>query len=345
VFRSLHPLESRAIAREKKTVSAMMRLSHPWLALAHFWKERSGRVILAFALVYVFWGSTYLGIRVAVERVPPILLAGVRFSVAGSLMLAFCALTGRRVAVTRRQFAQLATIGFILLGVANAALAWSELYVPTGLAALIVAIVPIWFLLIERFILPTGDRVTASAVGGVALGALGVVVLFWPKVSGGHTLGWMQLVACVGLLGSSFCWAFGSVLSRRWKVPVDPLAASAWQMLTAGVIDTSVGLALGDQHRATWNGASVGAIAYLVVFGSWVGYSAYIWLLRHIPTAKVATYAYVNPIVAVLLGWLFLGESIDRYILAGAAIIVPAVALATRSESPGDDAAPVAEAG
>lgn len=306
---------------------------------------RRFKVILAFALVYVFWGSTYLGIRVAVERIPPILLAGVRFTVAGWLLLAFCGLTGRRVAVNRRQFAQLAFLGFILLGVSNAILAWSELYVPTGLAALVVAVVPIWFLLVERFILPTGDRVTAWGVGGVALGALGVAVLLWPKVSAGETLGWMQLVACAGLLASSFCWAFGSVLSRRWKVRVDPLVASGWQMACAGGIDLIAGLVLGDEHRATWDATSLAAVLYLVVFGSWVGYSAYIWLLRHVPTAKVATYAYVNPVVAVFLGWLFLGESIDRYILAGAAIIVPAVALVTRSEDPGDDAAPVTEAG
>jgi len=293
----------------------------------------------------VFWGSTYLGIRVAVERVPPILLAGVRFTISGSLLLAFCGLTGRRTTVSRRQFGQLACLGFILLGVSNVVLAWSELYVPTGLAALIVAIVPIWFLLVERFVLPTGDRVGASGVGGVALGAVGVAILFWPKVSAGPGLGSMQLAACAGLLASSFFWAFGSVLSRRWKVAVDPLVASGWQMLCAGALDTVAGLALGEHHRATWNAASMSAIAYLVVFGSWVGYSAYIWLLRHVPTAKVATYAYVNPIVAVFLGWMFLGESIDRYIVAGAAIIVPAVALVTRSGEVRDDAAPVAEAG
>jgi drug/metabolite transporter (DMT)-like permease len=293
----------------------------------------------------VFWGSTYLGIRIAVERVSPILLAGVRFSIAGSLMLLFCRLTGRNTAVTRKQLAQLAFVGFLLLGVSNVVLAWAELYVPTGLAALIVAVVPIWFLLIEQFVLPTGDRVNAWGVGGIVLGALGVFVLMWPKLGSTQPLGLKQLGACVALLGSSFTWAFGSVLSRRWKVAVDPLVASGWQMVTAGVIDGAAALALGDHHRATWSPTAWAAILYLVVFGSWVGYSAYIWLLRHVPTSKVATYAYVNPIVAVFLGWAVLGESVDRYLLAGAAIIVPAVALVTRSENPGDDPAPVTEAG
>jgi drug/metabolite transporter (DMT)-like permease len=277
--------------------------------------------------------------------VPPIFLAGVRFTISGSLLLVFCALTGRRVMIGRRQLAELAAVGFILLGVSNVALAWSELYVPTGLAALIVAVVPIWFLLVERWLLPTTERAKSSAIGGVALGAAGVAVLFWPKVSAAERLGWMQLVACVALLGGSFTWAFGSVLSRRWKVAVDPLVASGWQMLSAGIIDSIAAVALGQHHRAVWNATGITAIAYLVVFGSWVGYSAYIWLLRHVPTSKVATYAYVNPVVAVFLGWLFLGESIDRYIVAGAAIIVPAVALVTRAEDPGDDAAPVGEAG
>jgi drug/metabolite transporter (DMT)-like permease len=277
--------------------------------------------------------------------VPPILLAGVRFTISGSLLLLFCSLTGRGGRVTRRQLAQLALLGFILLGVSNVGLAWSELYVPTGLAALMVAVVPIWFLLIEQFVLPTGDRVNAWGVGGIALGALGVAVLLWPRIAATRELGWMELAACVALLGSSFTWAFGSVLSRRWKVPVDPLVASGWQMLAAGVIDGVAGLAMGDHRRATWNLTAWGAIAYLVVFGSWVGYSAYIWLLRHVPTSKVATYAYVNPVVAVFLGWAFLGESVDSHLLAGAAIIVPAVALVTRSENPGDDPAPVAEAG
>jgi drug/metabolite transporter (DMT)-like permease len=307
--------------------------------------SRRSITILAFALVYIFWGSTYLGIRVAVERVPPILLAGTRFSVAGSLMLVFCALTGRRVRVTRRQLLELAIIGVLLLSISNSILAWAELFLPSGLSALLVAIVPIWFLMVERFVLPTGDRVPASGVAGVALGGLGVAVLFWPKIVTGPTLGWAELAACLALLGSSFCWAFGSVLSRRWRIAVDPLVASGWQMFCAGAINLGAATALGEHHRATWNAASIGAIAYLVVFGSWVGYSAYIWLLRHVPTAKVATYAYVNPVVAVLLGWAFLGESLDRYIVIGAAIIVPAVALATRSEHAADAEAPVAEAG
>jgi drug/metabolite transporter (DMT)-like permease len=271
---------------------------------------------------------------VAVEHVPPILMAGLRFSISGSLLLAFCAFTGRSVAVGRERLLKLALIGFLLLAVSNAVLAWSELFVPTGLAALIVAVVPIWFLLVERFVLPTGEPVPASGFAGVALGLAGMVVLLWPKLTAAHpVMGLWELGASVSLLASSFCWAFGSVLSRRWHLGVDPLVASAWQMTVAGIVDTSVGLLLGQHRQANWAPAGIAAILYLVVFGSWVGYSAYIWLLRHVPTAKVATYAYVNPIVALLLGWAFLGETVDAYTLAGAAIIVPAVALVTLAET------------
>lgn len=307
--------------------------------------SRRLRVITAFACVYVFWGSTYLGIRVAVDHVPPILMAGVRFSIAGTLMLAFCAAGGRRVTVDSRRLVQLAVLGFLMLGVSNAVLAWAELYLPTGLAALIVAIVPIWFLLVERFVLPTGERIPRTAVGGLALGASGVLVLFWPKLGSARGLGHFELAACLSLLGSSFCWAYASVLSRRWRLQVDPLVASGWQMTAGGVLDVAAGLALGQHHRAHWTPASLAAIAYLVVFGSWVGYWATVWLLRHVPTSKVATYAYVNPVVAVLLGWAVLGESVDRFIVAGAAIILPAVALVTRAEHPAPDVPPAAEAG
>jgi drug/metabolite transporter (DMT)-like permease len=280
-----------------------------------------------------------------VERLPPILLAGVRFTVAGSVLLVFCAATGRSIRVGAQRLARLAFIGFLLLGVSNAVLAWAELYVPTGLAALIVAIVPIWFLVVERFLLPVPDRVPATGIAGIALGLAGMLVLVWPRLSVTHPLGRWELIACLALVGSSFTWAFGSVLSKRWHLGVDPLVASGWQMTCAGIIDTMAALVLGDHRRATWSATAMGATLYLVVFGSWVGYSAYVWLLRHVATAKVSTYAYVNPIVAVFLGWLVLGESVDRFILAGAAIIVTAVALVTRAETPPKDGTQLGETG
>ena len=307
--------------------------------------SRRFRVAFAFALVYLFWGSTYLGIRIAVERIPPVLMAGLRFTVAGTVLLAACAALGRPVRVTRQDLLRLAWIGFLLLSFSNAVLAWAELHVPSGLAALIVSVVPIWFLLIEQVLLPSGDRVPRKSVVGIGLGALGVVVLFWPHLRAAGDLGWWQAGAAASLLGSSFTWAFGSVLAHKWRLGTDPLVASGWQMTIAGLINVAVGVAFGQHARATWDGAGVGAVLYLVVFGSWVGYSAYVWLLRHVPTSKVATYAYVNPVIAVFLGWLVLGEPVDRFLVAGAAIILPAVALVTLSETPPRNGTPAVESG
>ncbi len=300
--------------------------------------------MLAFALVYVFWGSTYLGIRIAVQRIPPILMAGVRFSIAGPALLLLLRLRGRRPGVTLAQFWRLAFTGILLLAISNAILAWSEIYVPTGLAALLISVTPIWFLFIDHAVLrrrrpgltpgtcAPPERVGRPALAGVALGIAGMVVLLWPRLRETHVLGTWQLVAAISLLVSSFSWAFGSVLAREWRVRVDPLVGAGWQMTVAGIVDVLAGLALGQHRLARWDAAGLGAVLYLIVFGSWVGYSAYVWLLRHVQTTKVTTYAYVNPVVAVILGWAILGEPIDRFMIAGAAIIVPAVALVTTAE-------------
>ncbi len=259
-------------------------------------------------------------------------MAGLRFSVAGAFMLAFCRAAGRRTLPTLDQFWRLAFSGILLLAISNAVLAWAELSVPTGLAALLISITPIWFLFIDHVLLKSGGRVGRAALAGVALGIVGMIVLLWPRLRETRALGPWELIAAVSLLGSSFIWAFGSVLVRRWHVRVDALVGAAWQMLVAGIVDVVVGLALGEHRVARWDLAGLGAVLYLVVFGSWVGYSAYAWLLRHVPTAKVATYAYVNPVVAVILGWVVLGEPVDRFMFLGAAIIVPAVALVTTAE-------------
>jgi drug/metabolite transporter (DMT)-like permease len=294
-------------------------------------KERKHRmwIVIAFAAVYIFWGSTYMGIAVAVRDIPPMLMAGTRFFIAGLAVLAFCALTGRRVAVNRRDFIHLSIVGLLLLSWANVVLAWAEQYVASGLAALIVSIVPLWFLVLDRAIL-RGPQPSTRALIGLALGIVGVVVLLWPKIAtvrfGGTNI---ELIAAISLLFSSGAWALGSVLSKKWRWNVDPFTATGWQMAVAGAVNLVFAAVLGDYGRANWTTPGMLAVAYLIVFGSWVGYTAYIWLLEHVSTSKVSTYAYVNPVVAVLLGWAFLGERVTGYLIAGAIIIVPAVALVT----------------
>ena len=290
------------------------------------------KVILAFALVYVFWGSTYLAIGIAdQERLPPAVMCTIRFAIAGSLMLAALAMTGRRVRITLQQAARLATIGCLLLVGGNFGLAWAEQFVPTGFAALIIAVTPIWFLVLETFVF-RGDRLSHRGLAGVGLGIVGVAVLFWTKFEHRAVLGVMPLLAAGTVLLSSFSWSVGSVLSSKWKMPVDPFTGTAWQMLFASVGNAIVAVLTGEVRHIVITRRGMLAVLYLVVFGSWVGYSAYIWLLKHVPTPKVATYAYVNPLVAVFLGWLILSERLDGFVFAGMVIIVMGVALVTTAK-------------
>src|SRR6266436_7006127 len=191
-------------------------------------------VILAFGLVYLFWGSTYLGIDIAVQSIPPALMCAVRFSIAGVVMLAFCALTGRKVWYSPKQIALAAVVGLLLLMGGNLTLSWAELVVPAGLAALRVAITPLWFLVLDSLLL--GDHhIAVRGKVGLVLGGAGLVVLLWPDLIANSTLGRVQLWASISLLGGSFSWALGSVLAKKWKSPeIDPFSATAWQMIAAG---------------------------------------------------------------------------------------------------------------
>ena len=304
------------------------------------------RILLAFALVYVFWGSTYLGIGVAVEQIPPALMCAVRFLISGPLMLLYCALSGREIRFQPKQLAQQAAVGILLLVGGNMTLAWAERYVSTGLASLLVAVIPIWFLVLDSWLIGH-HRISSRGLAGLVLGIAGLVVLLWPKLVGIHALGWMQFIASVSLLFGALSWAFGSILSKMWKSAVDPLVGTGWQGTFAGVVNLIIALALGQHHQVVWTTRGLGAIAYLVIFGSWVGYTSYIYLLEHVPTSKVSTYAYVNPVVAVFLGWLILHERVDNFILLGSAIIIAAVVLVTSAKvektTAGENALPALE--
>jgi drug/metabolite transporter (DMT)-like permease len=288
-------------------------------------------VILAFGLVYLFWGSTYLAIDIAVQTIPPALMCAVRFSIAGVVMLAVCALTGHKVWYSPRQIALAAVVGVLLLMGGNLTLSYAELTVSSGLAALIIAITPLWFLVLDSLLL--GDHhISGRGKAGLALGILGLFVLFYPELTSRTTLGRRELWASVSLIGGSFSWALGSVLSKRWQSGMDVFSSTGWQVLAAGVANFIFALVAGDFSHAVWTPRSVGAVMYLVVCGSWIGYTAYIWLLEHVPTSKVSTYAYVNPVVAVFLGWLILHEHVDRFILLGSAIVVLSVVLVTSAK-------------
>ena len=283
---------------------------------------------IAFGLLYVLWGSTFLAIRIAVEHLTPLIMVGLRYTAAGLLMLGFRRLTGHRIHVSRRDLLRLVIIGILLFITSNAVLGWAETYIPTGLAALFTAVLPLWFLTLERLSHGT-DRISPRGMAGIALGIVGVAILLWPGISGHADYGTRQLFGSILVLFSGISWAAGSILTKRWHMPIDPFTAAGWQMLFGGVLSALLALGLGDLHRTTWEARSLWAIVYLITAGSLVGFTAFVWLLKNIPIAKVSTYCYVNPVVAVILGCVFHGEKMDAYMLAGAAVVILSLVLIT----------------
>jgi drug/metabolite transporter (DMT)-like permease len=307
---------SNAVADQRPTAPARTRYPSP----AH--------VALVFALVYVFWGSTYLAIRIAVVHIPPTMICAIRFLIAGPPILAWCLFTRRTIMLEAKQLLRLAVIGVLLLTGGNMVVAWSEQYVPSGISALIVAAVPLWVMVLERC-MTRGEHLSARGLAGLAMGIAGIGLLMWPKLHAGNLAGQRELLGAGTLILAAGSWALGSILSRRWQSHTDALVATGWEITFAGLSNLLLTFITGEYARTQWATSGLLSIAYLVVFGSWVGFTAYIWLLNHVPTAKVATYAYVNPVVAVSLGWLVLHEVVDRYVFAGTVIVVAAVALVT----------------
>jgi drug/metabolite transporter (DMT)-like permease len=279
------------------------------------------RVWTALWTVYIIWGSTYLGIAVVVETVPPLLGVSTRFIAAGAIMAGIVLLRGGSLRVPLRSLASCVLIGCLLPG-ANAVLFVAERDTPIGLASLIIASMPLWVIVLR---LATGERLPGAAIGAVVLGFAGVAVLLRP--SGGATT--VGVLLC---LLSAVMWSAGSVVSRRLPLPVQPLTATAYEMLGGGIIMLPLGVATAGSFSPSWSSAL--AWVYLVTIGSVVGYTAYTWLLAHAPLGTAATYAYVNPVVAIVLGVAFRGDHLTWQILIGAAIVVVAVAIAVRREPP-----------
>ena len=220
----------------------------------------------------------------------------------GRLCWRLAPLFGRTIRISRNEALRLAAIGVVLLVGGNGGLAWAEQFVPTGFAALIIAVTPIWFLVLETFVF-RGDRMSRRGALGLVMGVVGIAILVWPRIHASRSAGSGATAGLDQPLFSSMSWAIGSVFSRQWRMKVDPLVATGWEMCFAGLAHAVLVLATGQFRRVRLNPRGVMAVFYLVVSGSWVGYTAYVWLLKHVPTPKVATYAYVNPIVAVILGF------------------------------------------
>lgn len=294
-------------------------------------KNHRFRVLAAFVLLYLSGGSKYVGVRIAVEHIPPALLGALRFGIAGFIMLAGCMLSGRQIMVTRSELYRLTIAAVLMLTLGSVVLAWAQQFVTSGLAALIASSVPLWFLVIDSWIL-RGPRLSPVGLLGLAFGAVGIVVLLSPKLTSEHWSGNFELLAAIVVLFSAVAWAAGSVLSSRYVSSVDPFVTTGLQMTVAGMINISLAFVLGEHHRVTWEANSLLAVGYLIVAGSLINFTAYIWLLRRVPSSKVSTYAYINPVVAVFLGWLLVGEEITPFIAIGACIILSGVLLVTISK-------------
>lgn len=286
------------------------------------------RVIAAFAALYVIWGSTYFAIRVTLDSMSAAASAAMRFIIAGPFLLLLARLNGYAIIPPRRDRAPLAIIGCLLLVGGNGLVVWSEQYVASGLAALTVATTPLWIAIFGA-VLPRGERLPATGWAGVLLGLLGLGVLLWPKLSTGAG---NEIYGEMAVLLATLCWTTGSLYSKRVVLSVPPLVGTGWQMLTAGVALSIIAGGAGAFAHFAPTPAGWLALGYLVFFGSCIAFTAFGWLLQHVPAAKVMTYAYVNPVIAVLLGCLLRNEPFTTAMALGTPIIVVAVALVTTAK-------------
>ena len=291
-----------------------------------------GALIVAFAIVYLVWGSTYLGIRVAIETMPPVLMAGMRFVVSGVLIFTFLLIRGAKWP-TLKEWKEQAVIGFFLLLGGNALVSWAEQHTPSGITALILGASPLMMVLVD-WVRPGGRRPTLLLAVGVVIGIAGVALLLGPDaIPAGNR---PPVIDIIAIIVSSLCWWIGSLYSKHVRSGTTPLMASAMQMLCGSACMLLVGFMLGEGstvHFAAFSSRSWVAFAYLVVVGSIVTFPVYIWLLDHSTPAKVSTYAYVNPVVAVFLGWALLGEPMNLRIILAATVIIGAVAILTVGRS------------
>lgn len=288
------------------------------------------RTVIAFAAVYLIWGSTYLAIRFTVETLPPLLSAGSRFLLAGLLLYAFARLKNKESAPQKKHWMPaFLSGGFLLLG-GNGCIVYAERFVPSGLTALFIAIVPLWMVLLEWW----WHKIKRPSTGvfiGIGIGFLGVWLLMAPDVLhlGLHSI---HLGGAFLLLLASFCWSIGSVYSRNADLPKTPFISTAMQMIGGGVLMILMGLALGENshyHMTDFSAKSINALIYLIVFGSLLGFTAYIWLLNNVGVARTSTYAFVNPVVALFLGWALAGEKLDLQTATAALFVLVAVIVIT----------------
>lgn len=293
-------------------------------------ESRGIQVAAALLAVYIIWGSTYLAIRFAIETLPPLLMAGVRFLLAGLLLYGWVRLRGgARPKLLHWRTA--AVLGGLLLVGGNGGVVWAEQFVPSGLTALLVSMAPIWMALLD-WLRPGGQRPRIMVAIGLALGLGGVALLVAAGSAQSSGSGSLQIGGLLLVVAASFSWALGSLYAQHAPSPTSPLLGTAMEMLAGGALLMVIALAtgeLGQLHPDAISVRSLAALGYLVIFGSLVGFSCYVWLLRNTALSLASTYAYVNPMVAVFLGWALAGEQLSSLTFVAAAIILASVVLIT----------------
>ncbi len=279
----------------------------------------------AFAVVCIVWGTTYLGIRVALETIPPLLLTGARYTTAGSILLAIAMFRGERIPRDRRTLGNLLLIGTLMAAVGNLAVVIAEQWVPSGMTALLVATAPFWATLIER-LHANGERIDARSASGMLIGFGGVALLVTPRGSAGH-LDLHFLTGALILQVGSIGWQWGTARAKYTIVGVPFVMATGLQMLFGGLVVDVVGFAIGEGPRFHVTARTFTALAYLALFGTVLAYTAYVYAIGHIPTAQMSLYAHVNPLVAVVLGWLILDERLTWVSILAMCVILAGVAI------------------
>jgi drug/metabolite transporter (DMT)-like permease len=282
-------------------------------------------LIAAFAVVYFVWGSTYLAIRIAVMDVPPGLLAGTRFVAAGLILLAIALARGQRIPTDRRSWRVIAVMGVALVVVGNGAVTWAEQWVPSNLAALLISSSAFWMAWFGTFG-ARGTPLPARTKLGLVTGFAGVALLMLPGIDRESGL----LLPMLAILCSSMAWCGGTIYGRYAALGLPPLVFAGCQMLVGGTILLLLGLANGEAARAEWTAAGLGGLAYLTLIGSCLAYGTYMWLIHNTTPARLATVAYVNPVVATVLGWYVLDETLVGVQLAGMAVILAGVVVVAR---------------
>lgn len=281
------------------------------------------RAYIAWIAICIIWGTTYLFIRIGVETIPPMLFAGFRWIIAGIILLSILRLSGKQFP-KKEDLIHIAIIGIALLGLGNGLVVVGEQWIESGLAALLITTVPFWMVGLESF-LPNGSKLNWMIIAGLIIGSLGVGLIFGGNIK--YIFETKYLVGVLSILGAVVSWSGGSVYSKYKKLNVHPLMSASVQMLIAGSLQLILGLFLGEFNNLHFTSSGLMSLGYLVIMGSIFGYGSYIYAIEHLPLSLVSTYAYVNPVIALLLGWIFLNEEMNLFIAIASVVIISGVVL------------------